>query len=76
MPVEPPAEVTITGTILAGGGFALAWEGAAGVSYQVQRADSVDGTFADISGAITESQFTDANPPTEAAFYRVVVLPE
>lgn len=77
---DAPAPPTFSFTGIsstATGGIQLNWQPAGNAKYRVQRATSLsNGTgFQDLSGVLTETQYTDATPPAGAAFYRIVVVP-
>jgi len=69
----PATPVSFTGITRTAAGVQLSWEAEAGATFHVQRAESIKGTFSDISGSLTTPTFTDANPPAGGAFYRIVV---
>lgn len=68
----PSSSVTITQGTRTASGFELAWVGSAGATYKVQRSTSLGDGFTDLSGNITATTYTDANPPSTFAFYRIV----
>jgi hypothetical protein len=65
-------EVTISSAMRTAEGFQLQWEGRAGATYKVQRTADLGNGFQDLSGSLTTTSYTDANPPAARAFYRVV----
>jgi hypothetical protein len=57
----------------AGAGFTLAWPTAAGLTFRVERSNSLNGTWTNLA-TVQTGTFTDPNPPPDRAFYRVVLL--
>lgn len=56
-------------------GFDLSWPGAAGLTFEIRRSQTLTGSF-DLIGTVTGTgTFTDTNPPAGSAFYRIVLLP-
>jgi hypothetical protein len=58
-------------------GLRLVWENTGAAKYRVERGAEVakPASFADISGDLTATTFTDATPPAGQAFYRVKAYP-
>lgn len=71
-----PVAFKITGITRNAQGVQLSWEAAGTAKYKVQRTSNLGiGSFTDVSDVLTGTQFTDATPPTDGAYYRVVVVP-
>jgi hypothetical protein len=66
----------IIGITSAAGSVTLTWQAMSGSSYQVQRASSVNGAWADLGSAITATSetasYTDTTPDPTMRFYRVM----
>jgi hypothetical protein len=60
----------------AAGSMTLSWEAVSSGNYQVQRAATVNGGWADLGSVITATgdtaSYTDTNPDPNLRFYRVV----
>lgn len=69
------SEITITQGTRTASGFELAWSGSPGATYKVQRSTNLTEGFTDLSGNLTATTYTDANPPATFAFYRIVRVP-
>ena len=69
------SSVTITQGIRTANGFELAWTGAPGATYKVQRSTNLADGFTDLSGNLTTTTYTDATPPANFAFYRIARIP-
>lgn len=54
--------------------FQLNWQSAGAVKYTVQRGTNVT-SMVDLAVGLTTTQYTDANPPAGAAFYRIIAKP-
>lgn len=67
-------QFNITTAVRVGQSFQLSWESAGAVKYRVLRGTTPD-NLQEITGDLTGTEYTDANPPAEGAFYRVVAKP-
>ncbi len=55
-----------------GGGFTLQWQAFPGRTYAVERSTSLtEGSWTTLASGLTAGSFTDSNPPSERAFYRI-----
>lgn len=56
------------------GGFTMTWAGTGDLPVSIERRESLQaGDWVEVAQEITSGTYTDANPPTGKAFYRVVV---
>lgn len=58
------------------GGVWLCWDPVEGAQYVVLRAESVEGPYEPVSGALDVPEFLDEEAPAGGAFYRVEILIE
>jgi hypothetical protein len=75
--VSPPL---FQATALAGGAFAFTWTALPGMTYQVQYTTNLAApVWNNLGGAITATKTvlssSDAQPPDQQRFYRVILLP-
>ncbi len=72
-----PTQFRILTIARTGAGIELTWEGGTAAKYKVFRATNVadPASFADVSGELTATSFTDSSAPAECAFYRVQAVP-
>ena len=71
---ESGTRPVITRAVKESGGFALEWFDASSRPVNIQRRSSLaSGAWSNISTNVTVPRFVDPAPPSEAAFYRVVV---
>ncbi|MFN0068111.1 MAG: lamin tail domain-containing protein [Limisphaerales bacterium] len=73
--VVPPADIVVSGSLLPGGAFGLAWNARPGTAYSVWRTPALGTPFQSIAGGLTfpdtGGQHTDASPPAGAGYYQV-----
>ena len=60
---------------LAPSGYTLTWPTAAGLTFEIRRGTSLNGSWSVIGTVTGVGTFTDTNPPVGKAFYRVALLP-
>jgi hypothetical protein len=69
-----PIEPVVTSTSYAGGDFTMTWSGTGVIPVIVQRREALEsGQWTAIAQGIASGTYTDTDPPTGKAFYRVVV---
>ena len=73
--VPPVESFRILSVTAAAGGIVLEWESNAGVTYQVQAADALNGAWQDLGSPIiaagNTASFVDQTPAAAQRFYRV-----
>ena len=72
-PVEVFAAFSAGSAPQATGSFTLVWNGPTNVPMDVQRSTSLNGTWSVMSSNNLSGSFTDTNPATGQAFYRVLL---
>ena len=56
-----------------GASFTLTWPTAPGLTFRIERSATLDGNWLDLA-TVQAGAFTDPNPPSDRAFYRVALL--